>query len=49
VRPDAQASADLIDALRLGLHYPGITTWNARHRTWLAKLKLDHPEQRFAL
>ena len=35
--------------LRLGRIYPGIKTWNARHRTWLANLRLDHPEQRFAL
>ncbi len=35
--------------LRLGLHYPGIKTWNARHRTWLAHVKLAHPEQRFVL
>jgi transposase len=35
--------------LRLGRHYPGIKTWNARHRSWLANLRLDHPEQRFAL
>ena len=35
--------------LRLGRHYPGIKTWGARHRSWLANLKLDHPEQRFVL
>lgn len=35
--------------LRLGKIYPGIKTWNARHRTWLAHLRLDHREQRFAL
>lgn len=35
--------------LRLGLLYPGIKTWNARHRSWLATLKLAHPEQRFVL
>ena len=35
--------------LRLGRHYPGIKTWNARHRTWLAHLKLAHAEQRFVL
>jgi transposase len=34
--------------LRLGRHYPGIK-WNARHRSWLANLRLDYPEQRFAL
>src|SRR5689334_9701308 len=26
--------------LRLGRHYPGVKTWNARHRCWLANLKL---------
>lgn len=35
--------------LRLGRYYPGIKTWNARHRSWLANLRLDYPEQRFAL
>ena len=35
--------------LRLGWHYPGIKTWNVRHRSWLANLKLEHYEQRFAL
>jgi transposase len=35
--------------LRLGRHYPGIKTWSARHRSWLANLKLDHGEQRFVL
>jgi transposase len=35
--------------LRLGRYYPGIKTWNARHRSWLANLRLDHSEQRFAL
>ena len=35
--------------LRLGLVYPGIKTWNARHRTWLAHVKLEHREQRFVL
>jgi transposase len=35
--------------LRLGRHYPGLKTWNARHRSWLANLKLDHHEQRFVL
>ena len=35
--------------LRLGRYYPGIKTWNARHRSWLANLRLDHPEQRFVL
>jgi transposase len=35
--------------LRLGKIYPGIKTWNARHRSWLANLKLEHGEQRFVL
>jgi transposase len=35
--------------LRLGRHYPGIKTWGARHRSWLANLKLEHRERRFAL
>ena len=35
--------------LRLGRHYPGIKTWGARHRSWLANIRLDHPEQRFVL
>jgi len=35
--------------LRLGLHYPGIKRWGARHRTWLAHVKLEHAEQRFVL
>jgi transposase len=35
--------------LRLGRHYPGIKTWGARHRSWLANLRLEHREQRFAL
>ena len=34
--------------LRLGCHYAGIKTWGARHRSWLANLKLEHREQRFA-
>ncbi len=35
--------------LRLGRHYPGIRTWGPRHRSWLANVRLDHPEQRFVL
>lgn len=35
--------------LRSGKIYPGIKTWNARHRSWLANLKLEHREQRFVL
>jgi transposase len=33
--------------LRLGLHYPGITTWGKAHRTWLANQKIAQAEQRF--
>lgn len=35
--------------LRLGLHYPGKTTWGKAHRNWLASIKLDNREQRFVL
>ena len=35
--------------LRLGRHYPGIRTWGARHRAWLANQKFVHPEQRLAI
>jgi transposase len=35
--------------LRLGRHYPGIKTWGARHRSWLANQKFVHPEQRLAI
>ena len=35
--------------LRMGLHYPGTRTWSARHRSWLANLKLEHAEHRFVL
>jgi transposase len=35
--------------LRLGLHYPGKTTWGKAHRNWLASIKLQHREQRFVL
>ena len=35
--------------LRLGLHYPGKTTWGRAHRNWLASIKLGHREQRFVL
>lgn len=35
--------------LRLGKIYHGVKTCNARHRAWLARLKLDHREQRLAL
>ncbi|KAB2919366.1 MAG: hypothetical protein F9K29_05965 [Hyphomicrobiaceae bacterium] len=35
--------------LRLGRHYPGIKTWGARHRAWLANQKFVHAEQRLAI
>ncbi len=35
--------------LRLGLHYPGNTTWGKAHMAWLAGQKLAHLEQRIAL
>ena len=35
--------------LRLGLHYPGKTTWGRAHMAWLAGQKLAHLEQRIAL
>jgi transposase len=35
--------------LRLGLHYPGKTTWGKAHLNWLAAQKLAHREQRIAL
>jgi len=35
--------------LRIGRHYPGIKTWGARHRAWLANQKFVHPEQRLAI
>lgn len=35
--------------LRLGLHYPGKTTWGKAHMAWLAGQKLAHLEQRIAL
>lgn len=35
--------------LRLGRHYPGIKTWGARHRSWLANQKFVHAEQRLAI
>ena len=35
--------------LRLGLHYPGKTTWGKTHRKWLADQKLAHREQRIAI
>ncbi len=32
--------------LRLGLHYPGKTTWGKAHRNWLAAQKIEQREQR---
>ena len=32
--------------LRLGLHYPGKTTWGKAHRNWLRSQKIVHREQR---
>ena len=32
--------------LRLGLHYPGKTTWGKAHRTWLRGQKIAHREHR---
>jgi transposase len=32
--------------LRLGLYYPGKTTWGKAHRNWLASQKIAHREQR---
>ena len=32
--------------LRLGLHYPGKTTWGRAHRNWLRGQKIAHREQR---
>jgi transposase len=34
--------------LRLGLHYPGKTTWGRAHLSWLAAQKLAHRQQRIA-
>ena len=33
--------------LRLGLHYPGKTTWGKAHRNWLRTQKIGQREQRF--
>jgi len=32
--------------LRLGMHYPGKTTWGKAHRNWLRSQKIAHREQR---
>jgi transposase len=34
--------------LRHGIHYPGKKTWGARHRTWLAQIKLAQRGTRLA-
>jgi len=48
---DQRAKRQQVSALllRLGLHYPGKTTWGKAHMTWLAGQKLAHLEQRIAL
>ena len=35
--------------LRQGQHYPGRSTWGKAHQAWLARCKLAHAEQQFAL
>jgi transposase len=35
--------------LRLGLHYPGKTTWGKAHRNWLGSQKIAQREQRLVL
>lgn len=49
-RKDLTAKRQQISSLLLrhGLHYPGKKTWGARHRTWLAQLKLSHHGTRLA-
>jgi transposase len=48
---DQRAKRQQVSALllRLGLHYPGKTTWGKAHMAWLAGHKLAHLEQRIAL
>ena len=48
---DQRAKRQQVSALllRLGLHYPGKTTWGKAHMAWLAGQKLAHLEQRIAL
>ena len=48
---DQRAKRQQVSALllRLGLHYPGKTTWGKAHMAWLAGQKLGHLEQRIAL
>ena len=47
---DQRAKRQQVSALllRLGLHYPGKTTWGKAHMAWLAGQKLAHLEQRIA-
>jgi transposase len=35
--------------LRHGRHYPGKTTWNDRHRAWIAKQAFAQPAQQYVL
>jgi transposase len=48
---DRQQKRQQVSALllRLGLHYPGKTTWGTAHLRWLAGLRLAHLEQRIVL
>jgi transposase len=48
---DQRAKRQQVSALllRLGLHYPGKTTWGKAHMAWLAGQTLAHLEQRIAL
>ena len=48
---DQRAKRQQVSALllRLGLHYPGKTTWGKAHMAWLAGQKLAHLEQGIAL
>jgi transposase len=48
---DLRAKRQQVSALllRLGLHYPGKTTWGKAHQRWLAGRELEHREQRVAL
>jgi transposase len=48
---DQRAKRQQVSALllRLGLYYPGKTTWGKAHMAWLAGQKLAHLEQRIAL
>ena len=46
----ADASASSVSAFCCGwaCTYPGRKTWTKAHMSWLASLKLEHPEQRIA-